>query len=97
VKIFWSPLALERVGEISDFIAQDNVSAAKKWVDSVFSAVKRVGKFPQSGRSVPEIKRPDIREILHGNYRVIYRLKQGQIAILTVRHGKQKLPKHEAV
>jgi toxin ParE1/3/4 len=97
VKVVWSPVALERVGEIAGFIAQDSASAAKKWVGSVFAKVKRLGKFPESGRSVPEIKRPDIREVLHGHYRIVYRIRQGQIAVLTVRHGKQRLPSSEIV
>ena len=97
MKIVWSPLALERVGEIADFIAQDSAAAAKRWAESVFAKVERIEKFPTSSRSVPEIKRPDIREIIHGNYRIIYRVRQKQIAILTVRHGKRKLPKDEVL
>ena len=95
MRIVWSPLALNRVGEIADFIARDNASAAKSWIDSVFAKVKRLESFPKSGRAVPEIRRLSIREIIHGDYGIIYRIKRGQIAVLTVRHGKQKLPKHE--
>ena len=97
MKVLWSPLALDRAGEIADYIAQDSGSAARKWVESIFAKVKRLGKFPESGRSVPEIKRPDIREIIHGNYRIVYRVRQGHVAILTVRHGKQKLPTSEII
>ena len=45
-----------------------------------------------SGRIVPEIHREDIRELIYGNYRIIYRLETKKVAILTVRHGKQILP-----
>ena len=92
MKIVWSPLALDRVGEIADYIARDKTSAASEWVEAVFTKAARLVKFPESGRIVPEIKRADIREIIFGNYRIIYRIRQGQVAILTVRHGKQRLP-----
>lgn len=97
MRIVWSPLALARIGEIVDYIAQDNLSAASKWVNTVFLKVERLARFPESGRVVPEIKRNDIREIIYGNYRIVYRIRRGQIAILTVRHGRQAFPADEVV
>lgn len=91
MKIIWSPLALERVKEIARYIAADNPRAARKWVEAVFQTVERLEGFPESGRAVPEVGRKDIREILHGHYRIIYRLEPGAVAILTVRHGRQLL------
>jgi plasmid stabilization system protein ParE len=92
VKLIWSPLAIDRVAEISQYIAEDNLNASKKWVNSIFQVVERLEQFPRSGRIVPEIRQEDFREIIHGNYRIIYKLEDEQISILTVRHGKQILP-----
>ena len=91
MKIIWSLLSIERVTEIALYIANDKVGAADNWIDSVFSAVEKLVKFPQSGRIVPEFKKEDIRELIHGNYRIIYQISQSEIEILTVRHGKQLL------
>ncbi|MBN2423818.1 MAG: type II toxin-antitoxin system RelE/ParE family toxin [Calditrichaceae bacterium] len=91
MKIKWSPLSIDRVTEIALYIATDKVSAADKWIDSIFSAVEKLSKFPQSGRIVPEFKKENIRELIHGNYRIIYQVSQSEIEILTVRHGKQLL------
>ncbi|MCX5880864.1 MAG: type II toxin-antitoxin system RelE/ParE family toxin [Deltaproteobacteria bacterium] len=41
---------------------------------------------------VPEIRNNQFRELIYGNYRVIYRIEAEQISILTIRHGKQILP-----
>ncbi len=95
MKIIWSPLALERVSEISDYIAEDDVKAARMFVIDLFGVVERLENFPNSGRVVPEVKRPNIREIIFKNYRVIYRVERKQVSILTVRHGKQRLPLQE--
>jgi plasmid stabilization system protein ParE len=92
VKIIWSPLAINRVAEIAEYIAQDSPNSAQKWVESTFQVVERLEKFPKSGRIVPEIKQDDFREIIHGNYRIIYRLQAEIVSILTVRHGRQILP-----
>ncbi len=92
MKVIWSPLAIDRVAEIAQYIKQDSPNAAHKWVDSIFQIVERLEQFPESGRIVPEISQDDFREIIHGNYRIVYRLQNELISILTVRHGKQILP-----
>jgi plasmid stabilization system protein ParE len=92
VKIIWSPLALERVSGIAACISQDNPSAAERWAGEVFSRVKQLLTLPESGRIVPEVGDPGIRELICGNYRIIYRIEARRISILTVRHGKQLLP-----
>jgi len=95
VKIIWSPLAIDRVAEIVEYIAQDSPNSAEKWVESTFQVVERLEKFPKSGRIVPEIKQDDFREIIHGNYRIIYRLQTKIVSILTIRHSRQILPLDE--
>ena len=95
MKIIWSPLAIERVSEIVDYISQDNPAAAERWALHLFDLVERLNEFPESGRVVPEIKRSTFREILTGNYRVIYKIEGNEVFILTVRHGKQLLPVEE--
>lgn len=95
MKIIWSPLAIERVTEIARYIAQDNPTASRKWVETVFSKVEQLKPSPVSGRMVPEADRKEIRELIFGNYRIIYRADPKTISILTVRHGRQILPTEE--
>ena len=95
MKLTWSPLAIERVSEIAEYIAQDKPAAAEKWVDKIFNLVERVSEFPESGRVVPEMNNKMFREIISGNYRIIYKHEKSKILILTVRHGKQILPVEE--
>ncbi len=95
MKIIWSPLAIDRVSEIAAYIAQENPTAAEKWVDTVFRKVEDLKDFPESGRVVPETENKAIREMTFGNYRLIYRPEEKRISVLTVRHGKQILPVDE--
>ena len=92
MKIIWSPLAVDRASEIVDYIAQDKPSAAIRWIDKVFNKVEQLKSSPQIGRIVPEMSDNQFREIIYGNYRIIYRVELKQISILTIRHGKQILP-----
>jgi toxin ParE1/3/4 len=95
MRIIWSPLALQRVQEIADYIAIDNISAASDWIDSTFDKTAQLKTHPEIGRIVPELNIPGIRELIHGNYRIIYSYSRSHVSILTVRHFKQILPTDE--
>jgi len=92
MKIVWSPLAVDRASEIARYIAQDKPSAAEKWINKVFTKVGQLKSSPEIGRIVPEISDNQFRELIYGNYRIIYRIEKKQRSILTIRHGKQILP-----
>lgn len=92
MKIIWSPLAIDRASEIAEYIALDKPSAANKWITTVFSKVEQLTSSPEIGRVVPEIGNKQFRELIYGNYRIIYRIEKKQVSILTIRHGKQLLP-----
>jgi plasmid stabilization system protein ParE len=95
MKVSWSPLAIDRVSEIAEYIARDNPEAAKRWVDTIFEKVASLKSHPESCRVLPEINNRAIQELLYGNYRIVYRVEEKRISILTVRHGKQILPVDE--
>jgi addiction module RelE/StbE family toxin len=95
MKIIWSPLAVERMTEIADYISRDNPTAAQKWAIAVFDKIENIQEFPLMGRVVPEANRKEIRELLFKNYRIIYRVGVDHISILTIRHGKQLLPSED--
>lgn len=82
MKLVWSPLVLERVDEAAEYIARDQPEAARRWVRSLFEAVRRLERFPESGRPVPELAhRSELQEMIHGAYRIIYRLESGQVSV----------------
>lgn len=88
MRIIWSPLAIDRASDIAYYIAKDKPSAAENWVNTVFSKVEQLASAPEIGRIVPELNDSRFRELIYGNYRIIYRVEKKQISILTIRHGK---------
>jgi len=95
MKIQWTELAVEKLEEYGDYLALDEPTAALKWIDSIQNTVNELKKFPQVGREVPELKRSDIRELIEGNYRIIYRVEKTYVSILTIRHSKQLLKRKD--
>lgn len=90
MRVEWSPLALERIDDIAQYIARGDPEAAVRWVVDLFDAVERLADHPESGRMVPEVAIRRIREVIFGAYRVIYSAR-GKVEILTVRRGSQLL------
>ena len=91
MKLKWSPLALERLIEIVNYIAEDKPIASKNFAQSIFKSIEKLKRFPKLGRIVPELNKSAYREIIIGNYRIIYMISDDIITILTIRHGKRIL------
>ncbi len=90
-EVKWTPQALEDVETIANFIARDSIYYARMFTIKVFEAVNRLELFVESGRIVPELNRKEIREVILGNYRIIYRVKDKVVEILTVYHSARLL------
>jgi addiction module RelE/StbE family toxin len=90
--IRWTESARADLRAIHAYIARDSRVYAKRMVERLRKAVDRLRRFPGSGTLVPEWDRPELREIVVGNYRVIYRLKERCVEILTVIHAARHLP-----
>jgi len=95
MRIVWTRLALSRLEAHARHIAADRPGTAVAWAGGAFDAVASLARFPRRGRIVPEVGRADVREVLYGPWRIIYRLEPKRIAILTVRHARQRLDAEE--
>ncbi|MDC2888976.1 type II toxin-antitoxin system RelE/ParE family toxin [Psychrosphaera algicola] len=90
MKVNWSPLAISKLESISDYIALDKESAAINWVNDILDSTDSLANQPEMGRAVPELLGTNYRELIVGNYRVIYSIGS-DIQILTIRNCKQIL------
>lgn len=91
MKIIWSPTSLRHFASWIGFIAKDSTSAAMNERTKILKTVKKLEKFPQSGRIVPEFGSPALREVIKKPIRIIYRIKGGKIEILTLHHSRREL------
>jgi toxin ParE1/3/4 len=90
-EVRWTPQAADDLDAIAEFISQDSPHYSSLFVLDILYAVDRLIQFPNSGRVVPEINDPLVREVILGSYRIIYRLRQDIVEILTVFHGSRLL------
>jgi len=88
----FSRAARNHLKEIHDHIARDSPAAAEALIAEIISRVEQIVLFPESGRMIPESSETAKREILVGNYRVLYRLGSDPIWIVAIVHGRRLLP-----
>jgi toxin ParE1/3/4 len=91
-QIGWHPEAYNELHGIAEYISRDSEAYAAGVVTRIISATDDLIEFPRIGRRVPEWDDDAIRERIVGNYRVIYRLRDEYILVLTVIHGARLLP-----
>ena len=72
-RVIWSPRALDDLDAIEAYIAKDNATAARRLVAKIVKQAGRIETFPESGGFVEEDESHRYRQVLQGNFRVIYR------------------------
>lgn len=93
-KIFWSSRAIQDLGEIVEFVAQDNLAAAERLGLGIMGKVRPLENYPLIGRVVPERKDTGFREVFHGPYRIVYRVKNApkEVEVVRIWHAAQGDP-----
>ena len=91
VTIVWTDFAYEDLRSIFDYISRDSKVYADKYVDKLIARVDQLESNPKSGRVVPEINKEEIRELIEGNYRLVYRYVGDTVTILRVHHSARQL------
>jgi plasmid stabilization system protein ParE len=79
---------------IKDYIAASNPAAAKRFCIQLYESSDRLRLFPRSGQVVPEFGIEDLREILFGDYRILYECRPGACYVKAVIHGSRELQRH---
>jgi plasmid stabilization system protein ParE len=95
MRVVWTEQALQRLIEIEDFVAADDPVAAVGIVDRLVECGGRLSHLPQRGRRVPELPDSGLRQVVEGNYRLIYRVRQKDVQVLTVFEGHRLLRRDE--
>ncbi len=92
MEVIWTKQVLRMVNEFVDYIAENDYSVAETWSVELMQKTDRLIDHPRSGRIVPEYEEETLREIIVGNYRIPYRIKENTIYIKAVWHVRQNPP-----
>ena len=73
VEIVWTEPAPGDLDAIADYIAVENLDAARALVQRVFAHVGQLRRFPASGSRPPELSGRRYRQIIEPRCRIFYR------------------------
>jgi len=91
-KVILSPLAIQDLKDIYEFISLDSVHYAEIVIERLLNQLTSLENFPARGRVVPEFQDQTIREIFEYSYRIIYRLEPTEtISIARIFHQSRLL------
>jgi addiction module RelE/StbE family toxin len=94
VKIVWTEISIADLKDIFDYIAEDSARYASITTLKIHQRVQPLSHNPYLGRVVPEFNEKLTRELIEGNYRIIYRIKTDiQVDVLRVYHTARLLKK----
>lgn len=78
--------------EIYKYIALDSKRYAKLQVEKIYMRIESLKNNISIGKTVEELQNPLVKEIVEGNYRIIYKIiSDDEIHILMIHHGARSL------
>jgi len=92
MKLQWTENAQRDLLAIRRYISQNSPSAAKEWINRLKKKARNTIHSPYSGRMVPEFSREDLREVIEGNYRIVYLVDKDNLSILTIFESHRLFP-----
>jgi toxin ParE1/3/4 len=90
--IFWTNQAIEDLESIGEYIEKDSPKYASITLKRIYNSTQLLINQPKLGRIVPEFGIDNIREIIEGRYRIVYRIIDSErIDIITIHHSSRLL------
>ena len=90
-KVEWTEKAWNDLEIVADYIARDSPYYAAALVREVRDAARSLAFFANRGRKVPEFEAISLRELLVGNYRLIYQVSEKKVFVVAFIHGARDL------
>ena len=89
VEIKWADTAKNDLKVIIEYLSHDSPQYADYFYERIFESIDNLKSFPEMGRQVPELKDPNMRELILQNYRIVYHYDKVIVEIITIVHGKR--------
>ena len=91
-RVTFADSAVRDLQQIRDWYAgQDVPDVGQRLVGEVVARAERLADFPESGRVVPEFGSPQLREVIHPPFRIVYRLDPERVRVVRVWRGERLL------
>jgi toxin ParE1/3/4 len=90
-RVSWTETAWRDLEHTADYIAEDSPGYAAAFVRRIREHARTLDEMALRGRIVPELGAASVRELLVGQYRLIYEVRAEAVYILGLIHGARDL------
>lgn len=81
-QVIWTQTATEELADIADYLESYSKSYARLTVKRFYERAGQLANFPEMGRIIPELDHPNYRELIEGNYRLMYEILSDDIILI---------------
>ena len=89
MRVRFTPSARRRFLDVVAYILRENPAAARRFKQRAQTVLRRLERFPESGRALPEFPDLPYREVIVTPYRFFYRVAGNTVWVVAVWHGAQ--------
>jgi plasmid stabilization system protein ParE len=88
-------LAYGQLDASAEYIALDSEEASRRWRDGILQDIESLQTFPIRHGLAPEAEAVgvELRQMMHGVYRILYKVDADIVTVLGIRHGARR-PMH---
>lgn len=90
-RIVWTMKAADEFAEAIEYVERRAPVAARRLAQRIMKRIRSLRRFPESGGFVPEDELQRYRELIEGNYRIIYRVQGKAVVIMSIYYGSRLL------
>ena len=80
------------LNEIWEYIAQDSIDAADRWISKLFTTFTMLARNPGMGHKRPDLTNHAVLFWPLGAYVILYRLRNKHVEIVGVTQGARDIP-----
>lgn len=89
--VAWHPEAVRDLEALIAYWARWSSAVAARNLDELLTQLATLRTYPMLGRTLPELRDPEVREILFRGHRIAYRIRDDTVIIAGIRHGSSDL------
>lgn len=95
MKVTLSPGAADYVKREARYLKSGSLRAAQHFSDDLKRLRQALSRFPEMGKLNDETPIPGVLRFVMGAYLVDYEIRQNEVLILVIRHGRERPPSVE--
>lgn len=86
-QILWTEKGLRQLESIRSYLETNNPFHSDRYITRMLRRIGLLGSFPESGELQPQYRGGNIRQIIFGNYRIIFQSSTQAVIILAIQHA----------